>query len=38
MSLQTEDRAMIAGIVASLVVWWIYTGRKRYGLKGRSYP
>jgi hypothetical protein len=33
--LDNEDKAYFAGaVLAPIIVWWFYTGRKKYGTKG----
>lgn len=29
-----DDKRMFAGIAASVVVWWYFVGRRKYGMKG----
>jgi hypothetical protein len=34
-SLDDSDKAYFAGaIIAPIVVWWFFTGRKKYGVRG----
>lgn len=33
--LDTEDKKFfLASILVPLVIWWYFTGRKKYGMKG----
>jgi len=34
-ALQNGDKAFIVGtVITPIVVWWYFTGRKKYGTKG----
>lgn len=36
-SLDSDDkRFFIAAIVVPLILWWVFTGRKKYGTKGMN--
>lgn len=32
----TDKRFFIATIIVPVIVWWILTGRRRYGVKGMT--
>lgn len=37
MRLDYDDRAfMVGSIVGPLLVWWLFYGRKKYSLKGKT--
>ena len=37
-TMDKSDKYTIAGLLASLILWWVFVGKGKYGTKGkRSY-
>lgn len=35
-NLDRPDKQLLASTLATLLVWWYFAGRKKYGMKGKK--